>query len=51
LRIPNPISLGIAATFGNLQQGLHDAFIPLVITDVFGVDPNAAMEALGADGT
>jgi hypothetical protein len=51
LRIPNPINVGIAATFGNLQQGLHDAFIPLVITEVFGADPTAAMEALGFDGS
>jgi hypothetical protein len=47
--MPNPINLGIAATLGNLQQGLHEAFIPLVITEVFGADPTATMEALGID--
>lgn len=49
LRIPNPINVGIAATLGNLQQGLHDAFIPLIITEVFGADALATMEALGFD--
>jgi hypothetical protein len=49
LRIPNPINLGIAATFANLQQGCHDFFIPLVIVEVFGADPTATMEALGID--
>jgi stage V sporulation protein K len=44
LRIPNPINVGIVATLGNLQQGLHEAFIPLVITEVFGTDPTAALE-------
>lgn len=47
LRIPNPINVGIAATLGSLQPGLHEAFIPLVITEVFGADPTVTMEALG----
>ena len=49
VRIPTPISLGVAATLGNLQQGLDETFIPLVIIEVFGADPAAAMEALGVD--
>jgi len=34
--LPDPISVGVAATLGDLQQGLHDLFIPLVIAEVFG---------------
>ena len=34
--LPDPISVGIAAVLGNLQQGLHDLFIPLVIKEVIG---------------
>lgn len=49
LPIPNPINIGIVATLGNLQQGLHELFIPLVVTEVFGADPTATMESLGID--
>jgi stage V sporulation protein K len=49
VRIPNPINVGIVATLGNLQQGLHELFIPLVITEVFGADPTAVMEELDVD--
>jgi|HubBroStandDraft_4_1064222.scaffolds.fasta_scaffold35190_2 stage V sporulation protein K len=36
LRFRTPIKAGIVATLGNLQQGMQEAFIPLVITEVFG---------------
>jgi len=49
LPIPNPINVGIVATLGNLQEGLHELFIPLVVTEVFGADPTATLEALGID--
>jgi len=49
LRIPNPINVGIVATLGNLQQSLHELFIPLVITEVFGDDPAATLQKLGID--
>jgi AAA lid domain len=51
LQIPNPINVGIVATLGNIQQGLHELFIPLVVTEVFGDDPNAALEQLDIDPT
>jgi stage V sporulation protein K len=40
LRLPNPINVGIAATLGSLQQGLHETFIPLVIIEVIGAAEN-----------
>lgn len=49
LRIPVPINVGIMATLGSLQQGMRELFIPLVIGDVFGSDPNAIMEEMGMD--
>jgi hypothetical protein len=51
LQIPNPVNVGIVATLGNLQQGLNELFIPLVITEVFGDDPDATLEKLGIDPT
>lgn len=36
--LPDPIKVGITAVLGDLQQGLHDLFIPLVITEVFGFE-------------
>jgi hypothetical protein len=47
LRIPNPINLGIVAILGSLQHGMHETFIPLVITEVFGDDPTHVMETMG----
>jgi hypothetical protein len=49
LPIPNPINLGIAAILGDSQQCLDEAFIPLIITTVFGDDLTATLEALGID--
>ncbi len=46
---PEAVNVGIVATFGTLQEGLHDTFIPLVITDVFGADASATMDALAVD--
>ncbi len=34
--LPSPVNVGISAILGELQQGLHDVFIPLVIQEVFG---------------
>lgn len=47
LHIPNPIGLGVVAVLGDLQQGMHETFIPLVITNVFGLDSGTAIEAMG----
>jgi hypothetical protein len=35
IQIPNPINIGIRAVLGKPQQGVEEAFIPLVITEVF----------------
>lgn len=32
-----PINAGVVAVLGNCEQGLHDTFIPLRITEVFGL--------------
>lgn len=39
--LPDPINTGISAVLGNVQQGLHDLFIPLIITEVIRVDKNS----------
>ncbi len=36
LLLPTPVNVGVAAVLGKLEQGLHDVFIPLIITEVFG---------------
>jgi hypothetical protein len=35
IQIPHPINVGIKAVLGKPQQGVDEAFIPLVITEVF----------------
>jgi hypothetical protein len=32
-----PINTGVVAVLGNLEQGMHETFIPLQITEVFGL--------------
>jgi uncharacterized membrane protein len=44
--LPDPISVGIAAVLGNLQQGLYDFLIPLVIKEVIGVTADEETAAL-----
>jgi hypothetical protein len=50
-RLPGAIDIGIAAVLGELQQGLHECFVPLLITDVFGLDPAAVIEYLHCGGS
>jgi hypothetical protein len=46
LTLPIPVNVGVAAALGNLQQGMYEAFIPLVIQSVFGDDPTRMLETL-----
>lgn len=49
LKFPEPIEIGIAACLGNLQQGMYEIFIPLVIQLVYGDDPAHMMETLSVE--
>lgn len=37
IQIPQALTLGVEGTLGQLQSGLHDEFVPVVIARVFGV--------------
>lgn len=36
IRLPEAISVGVGAVLGEVKQGIHGPFIPLVIVEVFG---------------
>jgi len=46
IKLPNPVSIGVMAMLGDVQQGMHEMFIPLVVLEVFGGDPSEIMERI-----
>jgi hypothetical protein len=46
IKLPNPVNIGVMAMLGDVQQGIHEMFIPLVVLEVFGGDPSEIMERI-----